>query len=258
MLAFGIVCLVSALASFLTLFSGFGLGTLLMPVAALFFPLPVAIAMTAVVHLSNNLFKAILLGRSANAAVLVRFGLPALAAAFLGAMVLQWLSDLEPLLTYSLGGQMRQITELKLVLGMLILVFVGLECWPRFARLAIDPRYLPWGGLLSGFFGGLSGHQGALRSLFLIKSGLSKEAFIATGVLIAVGVDLSRLLLYGWRFSSDLNAFDWPLITAATLSAFFGVWLGKRWLSKVTLSAVQKAVSGMLALIGLGLMAGLV
>ena len=40
----------------LTLFSGFGIGTLLMPVFAIFFPIEAAVAMTAVVHLSNNLF----------------------------------------------------------------------------------------------------------------------------------------------------------------------------------------------------------
>jgi len=39
------------------LLSGFGLGTLLLPVFALFFPLPVAIAATALVHLANNFFK---------------------------------------------------------------------------------------------------------------------------------------------------------------------------------------------------------
>ena len=51
------VCVAALLASGLTLFSGFGLGTLLMPVIALFFPLELAIAMTAMVHLSNHLFK---------------------------------------------------------------------------------------------------------------------------------------------------------------------------------------------------------
>ncbi len=45
------------LASGLTLLSGFGLGTALMPVFALFFPLPLAIVATAVVHFANNLFK---------------------------------------------------------------------------------------------------------------------------------------------------------------------------------------------------------
>jgi len=53
-----------------------------------------------------------------------------------------------------------------------------LEMSPRFQQWSLDKKYLPLGGLLSGFFGGLSGHQGALRSAFLIKSGLSKESFI--------------------------------------------------------------------------------
>jgi uncharacterized membrane protein YfcA len=61
-----IVCVAALLASALTLFSGFGLGTLLMPVVALFFPLELAIAMTAMVHLANTLFKIGLLGRKAN------------------------------------------------------------------------------------------------------------------------------------------------------------------------------------------------
>ncbi len=38
---------------------------------------------------------------------------------------------------------------------------------------------------MTGFFGGLSGMQGAMRSAFLAKSGLGKEAFIATGAVIA-------------------------------------------------------------------------
>ena len=61
-----IVCFVALGASFLTLFSGFGLSTLLMPAFALFFPLEAAIAMTAVVHLANNVFKLALVGRKAD------------------------------------------------------------------------------------------------------------------------------------------------------------------------------------------------
>ncbi len=61
-----IVCAAALVASGLTLFSGFGLGTLLMPVFALFVPLELAVAMTAVVHLANNLFKVGLLGRRAD------------------------------------------------------------------------------------------------------------------------------------------------------------------------------------------------
>ncbi|MGM0426125.1 MAG: hypothetical protein ACQEQ7_02685 [Thermodesulfobacteriota bacterium] len=72
-----IICTVALLVSGLTLFSGFGLGTLLMPAFALFFPVEVAIAATAIVHLANNLFKIGLVGRKANPMVVLKFALPA-------------------------------------------------------------------------------------------------------------------------------------------------------------------------------------
>ena len=50
----------------MALYSGFGLGTLLMPVFALFFPVPVAVASTAVVHLASNLFRLAFTGRQAD------------------------------------------------------------------------------------------------------------------------------------------------------------------------------------------------
>jgi hypothetical protein len=46
----------------LTFFSGFGLGSLLLPAFAVFFPIEVAVAATGVVHLANNLFKLALMG----------------------------------------------------------------------------------------------------------------------------------------------------------------------------------------------------
>ena len=75
------VSLAALLASCLTFFSGFGLGTLLMPVVALFLPVEVAIAVTAIVHLANNLFKLALVGKKADRSVLWRFGAPAVLAA---------------------------------------------------------------------------------------------------------------------------------------------------------------------------------
>ena len=68
--------LLIALSSFfvagLTFFSGFGLGTLLLPLFALFFPVPVAVAVTAVVHLLNNLSKVVLVGRHASRGIFLR------------------------------------------------------------------------------------------------------------------------------------------------------------------------------------------
>src|SRR5438093_4300940 len=100
--------------SALTLFSGFGLGTLLMPAFALFLPVPVAVAATAVVHLANNLFKLALVGRKADWTVVLRFALPAAAAAIFGATLLGLLAGVPPLLRYSLGGETRVVTPVKL------------------------------------------------------------------------------------------------------------------------------------------------
>ncbi|HEX9883179.1 MAG TPA: sulfite exporter TauE/SafE family protein, partial [Desulfobaccales bacterium] len=191
-----IICLAAFLASGLTLFSGFGLGTLLLPVMALFFPINIAIALTAIVHFLNNLFKLALLGRHADRAALWRFGLPAIAAALLGAQVLQWLSHLQPWLAYRFLGLELHVMPVNLVVAGLMVFFALFELVPQFAKISLDRQYLPLGGLLSGFFGGLSGHQGALRSAFLVKAGLTKESFIATGVVLSLMVDIPRILVY--------------------------------------------------------------
>lgn len=46
---YAVICLASLAVSGLTLFSGFGLGTVLTPVMAIFFPTETAVAVTAVV-----------------------------------------------------------------------------------------------------------------------------------------------------------------------------------------------------------------
>ena len=252
-----IVCTAALVASGLTLFSGFGLGTLLMPVFALFVSLELAVAMTAVVHLANNLFKVGLLGRRAEWGVVLRFGLPAVAAAFAGALVLVSLGTREPLAMYQVFGREQQVSLLGLVIGALILLFVVLELLPVFTRLALDRRWLPVGGLVSGFFGGLSGHQGAFRSLFLLKAGLDKEAFVATGVVLAVVVDMARLVVYGFDLAGQAHRIDWPLVAAASGAAFAGAYGGKRLLKKMTFRSVQWIVSAFLVVVAVGLMSGL-
>lgn len=250
------VCIASLLASALTLFSGFGLGTLLMPVVALFFPLDLAIAMTAMVHLANNLFKIGLLGRKADHPVLLKFGLPAIGAAFVGAALLLYLGDTGPLYEYEAFGRIQQVSALKLVIGTLIVLFVVFELSPTFSKMALDRKWLPLGGVISGFFGGLSGHQGAFRSMFLIKAGLEKEAFVATGVVLAVMVDIARMVIYGVEFSDKSDTIEWALVIGASVSAFAGAYIGAKVLKKVTLRSVQLVVSALLIVVGIGLIAG--
>lgn len=251
------ICLVALGASLLTLFSGFGLGTILMPAMAIFFSLETAIALTAVVHFANNLFKLVLLGKSARWDVVWKFGAPGFVAAFAGAKILFFLENAPPLLTYSVGGRDFEITFVKMTVAGLIIFFLALEMSPAFSKLSFPLKFLPAGGAVSGFLGGLSGHQGALRAAFLVRCNLSKESFIATGVVIACLVDTSRIFVYAGHLSSGFGD-NQLLLVCATLSAFLGVFAGTRLLKKITMAAVQRIVSVMLAVIAVLLAAGLI
>lgn len=258
--------LVIAAAAFvvsgLTLFSGFGLGTVLMPAFALYFPLPTAIAATAVVHLANNLFKLGLVGRHADRGVVLRFGLPAALAAILGAGTLVLFAGVPALGSYEFLGRRHEVTALDLAIGLLIVGFALVELSRVFDALTALPKHLVLGGLLSGFFGGLSGNQGAFRSAFLLKAGLDKRAFVATGVVSAVLVDLVRLAVYGVsHVAANFEALPGEaagMVAAATLAAFLGAFIGAWLLAKTTMRAVRVTVAVAMTAIGLGLAAGLI
>ena len=252
-----IICLVALLGSGLTLFSGFGLGTILVPVFALFFPIDIAITLTAIVHFLNNVFKLFLLGKNADKKVILKFGIPSILAAFIGAYLLTYVTKLDPIIKYTLLNKTFYIIPVKLTIGMLLFFFALFDIVPKFTKLQFETKYLALGGLLSGFFGGLSGNQGALRTAFLIRTNLTKEAFIATGVVIACLVDISRLTIYSGQIVRFGNQLNYALIISATLSAFIGAYLGNKLLKKVTVKAIQYFVATMLItfaiLLGLGI-----
>ncbi|MGB3528524.1 MAG: TSUP family transporter [Saprospiraceae bacterium] len=80
-------------ASILTFYSGFGLGTILLVVFALWFPIEQAIVMTAIVHFINNLFKLFLTHKNIDKKILLKFGLPSIIGALGGAFLLTRMTD---------------------------------------------------------------------------------------------------------------------------------------------------------------------
>ena len=253
-----IICLVALLGSGLTLFSGFGLGTILLPVFGLFFPIEIAVVLTALVHFMNNVFKLFLFGKKANKDVIFKFGIPAILFAFLGAYLLKLLTEMQPLFRYTISEKMFEIMPLKLIIGILLIIFALFDFIPKLKNLEFDKKYLSVGGILSGFFGGISGHQGALRSAFLIRSGLSKESFIATGVVIACLVDVSRLSIYIPKIVNNELSLNYNLVLFATLSAFLGVYFGNKLLQKTTYKSIQNIVALMLLGYGFLLILGII
>lgn len=262
-MSFFIICAIALLASGLTLFSGFGLGTILMPTFAVFFPVEVAVAATAVVHGANNIFKMIMVGRHADYGLVLRFGIPAMTAALAGAAVLGHIAGLGPLASYAIVSKTAVITPVKLIMGLIIFVFSLFELLPSLRDLRLDRKFLPLGGLLSGFFGGLSGHQGALRSAFLTKTGVSSQAFVGTNAVIGFMVDMARIaaycvLFFSVRQSGPIGPDQWPLVLSGTLAAFAGVFFGKRFLHKITMKTIQTITGAFLMFLALALGSGLI
>ncbi|MEZ6209873.1 MAG: TSUP family transporter [Phycisphaerales bacterium] len=266
---YAVVILVSGLAAGLTLFSGFGLGSLLLPAFAVFFPVEVAVAATAVVHLANNMFKLALVGRDADQRVVVRFGVPALIGAIAGAVVLVMIGDLGVIARYGLWGKACAVTPVKLVVGLMVAGFAVFDFLPIAKKWAFGEKHLPVGGALSGFFGGLSGHQGALRSVFLVKAGLDKRAYVGTASVCSALVDVARLVVYfvplavvggafGKDFAAGMTRDAIGLVIAGCVAAFAGSFVGARLLKKVTLEGVHVIVGVMLVVVGLAMAVGVI
>lgn len=258
MLVLILIAVVSLLASLSTFYSGFGLGTILTPFFCLFFPATEAIALTAVIHFINNIFKFSLLKNFINYSIAIPFTATAIIASLAGAELLNVISKSQYSYYYTIGSFKPCITPIKLIVSFLIIVFLILEQLPSFAFIIKKRIGFMVGGLFSGFFGGLSGNQGALRSMFLLKSGLTKESYIATGVFIACAVDCVRLTVYSSNWTGGIIGINLSLMVTATIFAVAGSLIGKFFLDKVTFKSVQSLIIVFLIVISILLGSGII
>lgn len=252
-----VIALTALAASFLTFFSGFGLGTILMPVFALFFDLPTAIALTAIVHLLNNIFKLGLVHQNIRYVLLLKFGVPALLASFAGAWLLLYVSKSDLIIyTYQLGSKSFSVTWQGLIIGGIVLAFSVIELSKRLSKIKFSPKMIIPGALMTGFFGGLSGHQGALRSAFLLRLRLDKSVFIATGVAIACMVDVARLSVYSFTLK-DITS-NAGILTTAVLSAFVGAFLGNKIFHKTSIAFLKWIIGGFMFIVSILIIFGII
>ena len=253
-----LIVIIALTASFMTFMSGFGLGTLLLPAFALYFPLHIAIAMTALVHLMNNIFKTILMKNHIDWKIVLIFGVPSMIFAALGAAVLNMLINFDVQYSYILLGHQLITTPINITIAVLMIIFALFDLIPKLREIKLSKKALPIGGVLSGFFGGLSGHQGALRSTFLVKANMPKEVYIGTGIIIALMVDISRLFIYGLgRISIGIKE-NWKLLIFAIIAAFVGAVFGKLFLKKITIKFIRILIGTLLILVSIGIGLGII
>ena len=105
------------------------------------------------------------------------------------------------------------------------------------------------GGFGSGFMGGLTGHQGALRAMFLTRRLPDKMTYAATASVLALCVDFSRVPVY-LLFRYDEVSQHTALTLVLVISALIGVRVGKAWLERLKSEWIHRGVMGGIVLSG--------
>lgn len=220
--------------------AGFGIGSLLTPALAVSVGVKVAVTLVALPHLVATAYRLWLLRRDVDRAVLLTFGLASAAGGLVGAVLHGVVSG--PALSIVLGA-------LLVVAGLLELTGIGRRLVPG------GPVAIGAGGL-SGFFGGLVGNQGGIRSAALLRFNLSGPALVATSTATGVLVDLARVPIYVATGFSDIVA-NWPLVVMLAAGVVVGTVLGAPVLRRLPQPRFRQLLAVLLIGLGLLLVAGL-
>ncbi|MBA86982.1 MAG: hypothetical protein CMB29_02825 [Euryarchaeota archaeon] len=216
---------VTFVAAALTVPAGFGLATMLTPVVLVWLPPHEAIAVVAIIHGAHNAWKLKLLQSSVDYDAVRRYGWALVVGAIIGALLHSYIPS-DPLL---------------LVVGLALVVLPILSATERWTNFRLPESEDRVGGFGSGFFGGLTGHQGALRAMFLQKRLPSKVSYAATASILALAVDLTRIPIY-LVFEGRAILDEYVIVIALVLSAIAGVNLGKVWLTKWQQSKIRSGI----------------
>jgi uncharacterized membrane protein YfcA len=213
---------------------GFGIGSLLTPLLAVRVGMPTAIAAIALPHAAATALRFWRLRGAVDWSVVRSFGLLSAAGGLAGALLYARLGGRE--LTLALAG-------LLLLTGASGLTGITTRWHPsRVAGLL---------GAVSGFFGGLAGNQGGVRSAALLTFRLPPAAFVATATATGLLVDLARTPVYLWRAGSELLTL-WLPLALATAGVLGGTLLGERVLLGMSLERFRTVVS--VAILALGVL----
>ena len=222
---FVLVAIGAFLAAALTVPAGFGLSTMLTPLVLLLMGPHEAVAVVAIVHGAHNAGKFSALKEHVDFSAFRKYGLWLIIGAILGAL---------------LQNQVPQ-APLLAIIGLFLIILPLLTMSEKWTGYKIPEANDRIGGFGSGFMGGLSGHQGALRAMFLTRRLPDKMAYAATASILALCVDLSRIPVY-MVFRHDEILPHLSLTCVLVISALLGVSVGKRWLQSLKSEWIHRGV----------------
>lgn len=204
------IALLTFVAGAIGTITGFGTSTIMVPILALFFPPVTAIFLVTIIHWFGDLWKVLLFKKGFNVRLIAILGISGIIAGY-GGSVLSL--EIDP-------------TILLRALGIFLALYAFfLLLRPSFSVPA-RPSVAVVGGAVSGFFAGVFGVGGVMRSAVLNAFNLPKEVYIATAGAIGILVDSTRLITYVASGVSLPERLAWGLLIFIPVS-FIGAFAAK-------------------------------
>ena len=224
---------VAIIAGGIAAMSGFGIGSLLTPLLAVHYGTKLAVAMVSIPHLAGTAARFVGLRKRVDRRVFLNFGILSAVGGLVGA-----------LLNARAGSP-----ALAIVFGCL-LVFAALSGLTGFVDRMHFGRRTAWAaGALSGFFGGLVGNQGGIRSAALLGFDIRKEALVATATAIGLIVDGARMPVY-LAIESGRIFSAWPVLAITIAGVLLGTFWGVRLLRRIEERTFRKLLFSLILALG--------
>jgi len=226
-----------AIASSVGTLTGFGTSTLMVPILLSFYPAPETLLFVGIIHWFGNIWKLLLFRKGFQWKLILSFGIPGIAATYLGASLV---FDISTVLLFR-------------ILGSFLIIYV-IYLFAK-SSFKIKQSFLvgACGGALSGFFAGLFGIGGAIRGLFLTSFDLPKAVYIATAGAIALTIDTTRLTTYIKNGARLPYLLLWGMLIFIPAS-FIGAKIAKSFVDKIPQEHFRKVVAAFLLLMGIKLL----
>jgi uncharacterized protein len=217
--------------------AGFGIGSFLIPLVSVRTGTKVAIALVSVPHFFGTSVRFWLLKSKVNRKILSRFGLLSAAGGLTGAL----------LHSFFVSGLLQIIFAIMLILAGIVGVLQVSK------RLRFGKKGAAIAGLASGFFGGLVGEQGGIRSVALLNFDVEKEAFIATATATGLIVDAVRMPVYFLTLFSQVSQFLFIIILSSA-AVITGTLAGNVVLKRIPEESFKRIVSLLILILGIFLL----
>ena len=228
---FSLLTLISASIGTMT---GFGTSTIMVPILSLFLPLPETLLFVGVIHWFGDILKILFFKKGLNWKLILLFGVPGIVLSFFAA-------KLPLILPESL---------LQRSLGLFLIAYVVFLFFKPDWKIKPSTTTAVLGGSLSGFFAGIFGVGGAIKSTFLTAFDLKKSVFLFTSGVIGLLIDSSRISQYwlsGIKIGSNLMT---ALIICISVS-LIGAYLAKKLVDKIPQKSFRLFIAVALLLVGL-------